>query len=125
MDPFERIVETRLQEAAEKGLFDDLPGAGKPLELEDLSGVPAELRASYLVLKNAGYLPEEMQLRKEALRLEDLLAACHDAEEAADIRRELSAKLVRWRMLMERRGATAVLAEYRGAINDRLGARGR
>ncbi len=48
---FQRIAEQRILEAQRKGEFDNLPGKGKPLELEDLSWVPEELRIGYHVLK--------------------------------------------------------------------------
>jgi hypothetical protein len=56
---FWRIAEERIREAQQAGAFDNLPGKGKPLELEDLSWVPEELRIGYLVLKNAHVLPPE------------------------------------------------------------------
>ena len=49
----ERIAEQRILEAQRAGAFDNLPGKGKPLELEDLSWVPEDLRIGYHVLKNA------------------------------------------------------------------------
>lgn len=121
MEPFDRLAESRIEEALQRGDFDALPGAGRPLELDDLSRVPAELRAGYLVLKSAGFLPEEMELRKETLRLQDLLRACVGDEPAGALRRELSAKLLRYRLLMERRAPTAASIEYGERILDRLG----
>ena len=35
MDWSESLVERRIREAVERGDFDDLPGAGKPLDLRD------------------------------------------------------------------------------------------
>lgn len=70
---FDQWAEKHLLEAQRKGELDRLPGEGKPLELDDDSNVPAELRAGYRLLKNAGYLPPELQQRKEALELADLL----------------------------------------------------
>ncbi|MFQ5539397.1 MAG: DUF1992 domain-containing protein, partial [Candidatus Binatia bacterium] len=32
-----RVVEEKIRDAQETGAFDNLPGKGKPLELEDLS----------------------------------------------------------------------------------------
>jgi hypothetical protein len=58
------IVEERIRKAQEEGLFDNLPGKGKPLRLDDDSRIAPHLRASYRILKNAGILPPEMQLRK-------------------------------------------------------------
>ena len=51
------IAERRIEESMAKGDFDDLPGRGKPLELEDDSHVPPELRMAYQVLRNAGCVP--------------------------------------------------------------------
>ena len=69
----ERLAEQRIQEALESGAFDDLPGKGQPLNIDDDSDVPEHLRMGYRVLKNAGFLPPELQQRKEALTLCDLI----------------------------------------------------
>ena len=102
MDVLQRIAEQRIEEAQREGLFEDLPGHGRPLELEDLDRVPEDLRASYLLLKGSGILPEEMQLAKEALRLGDLLRACTDPEQSADLRERLESVRLRYRILRER-----------------------
>lgn len=81
MKAFERIAEQRIREAQEKGEFDNLPGKGKPLNLEDYSGVPDDLRVAYKILKNAGYAPPELQLKKEIVQIEDMLATLKDEEE--------------------------------------------
>ena len=75
---FERLAEQRIQEAIRDGALDDLEGAGRPLSLDDDSGVPAECRMAFRLLKNAGYLPEELALRKEISHLQDLLADARD-----------------------------------------------
>ncbi|WP_010076439.1 DnaJ family domain-containing protein [Clostridium cellulovorans] len=51
MDIFEIIAERKIQEAMDKGKFDNLAGQGKPLDLEDLLGVPSEFRMVILSLK--------------------------------------------------------------------------
>lgn len=78
---FQKIVEKRIQEALERGEFDDLPGQGKPIQIEDDSGVPEDLRLAYKVLKNANCLPPELQLRKEIRQMEDLLDSIPDEKE--------------------------------------------
>lgn len=55
-----------------------MPGAGRPFALDELARVPEELRSAYLPLKSAGILPEELQLRRELVRVGDLVAASHD-----------------------------------------------
>lgn len=72
-------AERHILQAQQAGQFTALPGYGKPLRLDDDSAVPAELRTGYRLLKNAGYLPAELQDRKEALQLADLLKTlCED-----------------------------------------------
>lgn len=83
------IAEERIREAMERGEFDNLPGKGRPLDLDDLANVPEELRSAYRLLKNAGFVPPEVELRKEIARLEEQMAASADPTE----RRALEAKI--------------------------------
>ncbi|QTF06908.1 DUF1992 domain-containing protein [Brenneria izadpanahii] len=69
----DELVERHIAQAQEEGAFDNLPGAGQPLALDDDSAVPPELRVAYRLLKNAGCLPVELEERREALQLADLL----------------------------------------------------
>ena len=73
MFEFERIVEQRIADAIGRGELDNLPGHGRPLELDDDSFVPAELRLAYRILKNAGFLPEQIALRRQIFDLEQVL----------------------------------------------------
>jgi hypothetical protein len=73
MGQFDELVEQRIRSAMANGSFDDLPGEGRPLLLDDDSLVPEDLRLAYRVLKNAGYLPEELQLRSEIGAIERTL----------------------------------------------------
>src|SRR5688572_4234868 len=73
MNAIERIAEQRILEALERGEFDNLQGSGKPLQLEDDVHVPAELRAAYRILKNSGFVPPEVELRREIANAEQLL----------------------------------------------------
>ncbi len=72
------IAEQRIREAQTRGEFDDLPGAGAPLELDDDALVPDDLRAAYRVLKNAGFLPPELELHREIREIEQLLQRVED-----------------------------------------------
>src|SRR4029453_15468834 len=69
------IVEGKIAEAQRAGAFDDLPGAGKPLDLTDDRLVPEDVRVAYRILKNAGCVPAELIERKEATDLRKLLAS--------------------------------------------------
>ncbi|WP_242220739.1 DUF1992 domain-containing protein [Bacillus cereus group sp. BfR-BA-01380] len=122
MDIFSILAEERIRQALKNGEFEDLPGKGKPLELEDLSTIPEELRMSYKILKNAGMIPEEMQLQKEMLKIEDLIACCHDEEERQQLQEELTAKSLRFQQLIERKKmkGTASFGIYRNKIFRKL-----
>jgi len=55
------LAERRIEEAIARGEFDELPGAGRPLELDDDPLVPEDMRVACRILKNAGYVPAEAQ----------------------------------------------------------------
>jgi hypothetical protein len=114
------IAEARIRDAIARGEFDDLAGKGRPLPLEDLSTVPEDLRSGYLLLKNAGVLPEEMQIRKEMVTLEALLDACADPQERMRLRGDLNWKVIRYQVLMERRRPRSAPREYRAKLLGRL-----
>jgi hypothetical protein len=57
----EFLAERKIAEAIANGELDELPGAGKPLTLDDDALVPEDLRMAYRILKNAGYAPEEVR----------------------------------------------------------------
>jgi len=119
MDPFFHVVEEKLREAERAGAFTNLAGAGKPLDLPDLDGVPAELRASYLLLRSNGFLPPELEERKEFLRLRDLLAACTDPRERRELDDAARRAFLRYRLLAEERGGSSAWIDYRDALIDR------
>ncbi|HSM47779.1 MAG TPA: DnaJ family domain-containing protein [Draconibacterium sp.] len=87
---FEKIVEERILIAQRKGEFDNLEGAGKPLNLDELAGVPEELKLSYKILKNADCLPPEIEIKKEIHKTEDLLAGMDDTAEKYKVMKKLN-----------------------------------
>jgi len=99
---FQRLAEQRILEAQRRGEFDNLPGKGKPLELEDLSGVPEDLRIGYHVLKNAHVLPPEAELIKDIHTLEDLLKHVEDEGERRALAKSIQWKVIRLDMLKRR-----------------------
>ena len=90
MEYLHSLVEERIQKAQEEGVFDNLPGKGKPLNLDDESTIPEDLRLTFKVLKNAHCLPMEMELRKEIFNLRQLLNEAIDPETRRELRRELN-----------------------------------
>ena len=74
----QRLAEERIRDAIQRGEFDNLPGLGKPLNLEDDRHIPEDLRLAYKVLKNADCLPPELELKKEISKAEELLSSMED-----------------------------------------------
>ena len=70
MSAWDAIVEAKIAEAQSAGAFDDLPGAGKPLNLDDDRLVPEDVRMAYRILKNAGFVPPEVQALNDIATLE-------------------------------------------------------
>ncbi len=89
--------------------------------MEDLSHVPEELRMGYKIMRNADVLPEELELRREIIDLRRLLAACTDEGERKSLRRRLTARQLRFDMLMEKNFGSPVWLRYEGKINERMG----
>ena len=122
MDILATIAERKIREAMERGEFDDLPGRGQPLLLEEgLAGVPAELRMAYRILKNAGFVPPEVELRREIVTLRELVSTLEDDEERRKKRRELEFKLLKLAMMRKRPVDLDEFPEYREKVVERLG----
>jgi hypothetical protein len=95
MGIFETIAENRIRAAQEEGLFSNLPGKGKPLNLEDDHNVPEDLRLTFKILKNAGCLPVEMELNREIYNLRQLLTSAIDESARKELRRDLNYLLLK------------------------------
>lgn len=79
---FEKAVESQIQDAMAAGLFDNLPGAGKPLPLGDGDNLAGDNWLGFRVLQNAGMLPEWLNLARDIERDRGQLDRL-DAEHAA------------------------------------------
>lgn len=121
MDFVHIVSEDRIRRAIEDGEFDHLPGKGKPLVLDDMSGIPADLRMAYKMLKNAGMLEEESDYRKELMRIEDLIACCDDDTKETRLQKQLNEKLLSFNKVIKKRDASNSKAfkQYQHKI-DRL-----
>ena len=80
---FDLLAERKIEEAVSRGELDDLPGAGRPLELDDDPLVPEDLRLAYRILKNAGYVPPEVEHINQIDGLERLVRDGSGNEKAA------------------------------------------
>lgn len=98
---FGKLIEEKIREAMEAGEFDNLPGEGKPIDLEAYFATPAELRLSYSVLKSARCLPEEVELRKEIESLTEQLAVCSDDDQRRRLNEQIRSKTLKLNLLTD------------------------
>jgi hypothetical protein len=98
-----RIAEGRIREAMEQGVFDNLPGAGKPLDLEEYFNTPEDLRMAFSILRNAHCVPPEVELFKEVSRLEQAIEETSDASTTKQLRRTLAHRRIQLAIFLERR----------------------
>ncbi|MGE6205906.1 DnaJ family domain-containing protein [Guptibacillus hwajinpoensis] len=113
------VAEDKIKTALKNGDFDDLPGIGKRQNLEDLSMIPEDLRIAYKVLKNSGYLPEEVDLKNELLSLEKLLEYCEDDREKERLKQRISEKQLRYNKLYQER-RFRLTKEYQPKVQKKL-----
>ena len=118
MGLLDSVVEQRIAQAIAEGAFANLPGAGKPLDLDDDRMVPEYLRVGYRILKNAGFIPPEVEQRREIADLAVLLR--HATDDAA--RRRAAARLALLSLKLETEGRELPRAgHYYDRIVDKAG----
>lgn len=99
----DRLVEEIISEAMARGEFDNLPGRGRPLDLDAYFSLPEDERAAITMLRNAGFVPEEVQLLRDANELRQRLAACAVLSEQQQLRKALDEKILAFNLALERR----------------------
>ncbi len=102
MYSFHLIAEKRIKEAMQQGQFDNLPGKGKPLVFEDDSMIPEDLRMAYKILKNAGFIPPELQTEKEIRQAVDLLENLEDEKQRYRQVTKLNVLITKMNMMRKR-----------------------
>jgi len=122
---FDRIIEERIRRAQQKGEFEDLEGSGRPLIFEKDGHVAGELRLAYKILKNADYLPPEIELKNEIKRTEDLLSGMEDTAEKYRTLKKLNFLIMKLNFLGNRPIDLEMPQKYSGKLVERLEASGK
>lgn len=116
-----RMVERKIQEAMERGEFDNLPGQGKPLVFEEDSHIPEDLRVAYKILKNADCLPPELEAKKEIRQMEDLMAKIPDEKERYKLIKKINYMIMRLNMMGKRSPLFEEKQIYYKKLVDKIG----
>ncbi len=117
---FASIVETKIKNAQKNGELDNLPGEGKPLSFEEIKG-PEELKLAHKVLKNAGFLPPEIELKKQIGQIEDLLETIeYDSPERIRIQKKLNYLFTKLSTMRGNSNTTMFPEMYRDRLIKRM-----
>lgn len=99
----ESAIEQKIREAIARGEFDNLPGSGKPLDLEAYFNTPEDLRMAYSMLKSNDFVPEEVEIFKEIDGLNEKIKATTDEAETAKLTARLNERKLVLQLLLDRR----------------------
>jgi hypothetical protein len=120
MDIFNKIAERRILEAIQNGEFDNIEGMGKPFAFEDDTFIPDDLRMAYRILKNAGCVPPEIELRNEIINLSALINNLDDDKKRLKKLRELNFKILRFNIMRKRPFNLEDFPQYESKIIDKF-----
>ena len=98
----EKIIEEKILEAMAKGEFDNLEGAGKPINLDDYFATPEDFRVGHSLLKSNKFVPLEVDLMKEVGDLKEKMKSCGDEAEKSKLSKLLNEKILALTIILER-----------------------
>jgi len=120
MDSLSLIAEQKIAQAMQEKDFNSPKWKNKPLPLDDDKFVPDDLKMAYKILKMSGYLPKEIEERKEIKKLEDLIACTEDEHERLRQMKKLNVLLMK---MDERRDSPVNIpsqSEYYRKVVERI-----
>jgi len=96
---FRSWIDQQIADAEERGVFDNLPGAGKPLPRRH--GGEAWLRdyARREGVAAEEFLPTPLRLRREIERLKEAVPRMRSEEEVRDTVSDLNQRILQWRKI--------------------------
>ena len=100
---FPSWIDQQIAEAERRGVFDDLPGAGKPLNLKP-SGADYGEAWVHDYARREGvqpdeFLPTPLRLRREIEQLTDAVAGFRSEAEIREVAGEINRRIVEWRRI--------------------------
>jgi hypothetical protein len=98
-NPAERIIEEWMAQTPSE----NLPGKGKPLDLDEYFRWPEDWRLAYSLLKNAGFVPEEVEQLCEIGRLKEQIDHCVDVGLRKKLESQLQEEQVSLNIRLEKR----------------------
>jgi len=114
------IAEQRIAQAIQDGTLKTDGWKNKPLPLDDDAFVPADLKMAYKILKNSGFVPPEVETRKQVQQLEELIARTEDAHQRLKQMKKLNVLLMKLDGQRARPSSIASDDDYYRKIVERI-----
>jgi hypothetical protein len=102
---FDRAIEEIIQAALARGDFDNLSGQGKPQDHSEYFSMPEEDRLAHTVLRNAGFVPPEVELLKAIDVLKRQLSGAESEAERRYLTKQIDEKTLAFNLLQEQKQA--------------------
>jgi hypothetical protein len=100
---FTSWVDQQIADAERRGVFDDLPGAGKPLNLKPGGGDYGEAWVRDYARREGvepdEFLPTPLRLRREIERLNEAVGGFRSEAEIREVAGEINRRIVEWRRI--------------------------
>ncbi len=99
---FTSWIDRQINEATERGAFDNLPGAGKPLPKRPAEDAAQAWMRDYLRREGVSaeeMLPTPLKLRKEIERLTETVQDLRSEQEVRDVVADLNRRIIEWRRI--------------------------
>lgn len=97
-----KSIDETLRQAIERGAFQNLPGQGRKLDLDDYFNAPEDVRLGYGLLRSNNFVPEEVQMLKDIESLQEKLKQATVEEERKTLQREIETRRLKYNLLMDR-----------------------
>jgi hypothetical protein len=105
MPTLDEQIAQRIREEELSGQMQLAPSYGKSLQIDDgFMETPEDLRLGYKFLKEAGFVPPEVELMQEAAEIREALQCDPPEDKAAALRAQLVALQLRIAMRLEQIG---------------------
>lgn len=99
----EKFIDDQIKKAISEGDFVNLPGSGQPIDLRPYFQTPEDLRMCYSILKQANFVPEEVELLREVETLRTQRQATADEDERLRLNKAINERMLIFRTSLERR----------------------
>lgn len=98
----ESAIEKQIKEAMARGEFDNLAGAGKPIDLDAYFNTPEDLRMAFSMLRSNDFVPPEVEMLKEIASLKEQIENADDDSEKQEFSKILHEKSLALTLILEK-----------------------